>query len=384
MRETIKKVVNENVSEVMEVVNFMYENPEIGNEEFKAMDVLCTLLENKGFDVTRSYLVETGFRGVYDSGKEGRTVGFMCEYDALPEVGHGCGHNLIAGIGVLSAIALKSLVDIIGGKVVVLGTPAEENFGGKVIMGKKGAFDELSVALMLHPSTKNELGGRCSALIPRKFEFHGKSAHASHPQVGISALDAAVLTYTSISMMRQFMEPTSFIHGIIKHGGGAANVIPDYSSMEYYFRANTTKEALAMAERAEKAAIHAAESVGCTVTVSEYECPYGDVKINYSLCDLLKEKYEALQLSDIGGVDEVSRGSSDVGDVSYICPTLHGYIKIAEDDVAGHSIEMAAATISSCGRQALIDGSCALADIGADIIELNEIYAMVLEEFKQQ
>lgn len=379
----MKEVILQQKESVMSLVHRMYENPEIGNEEFESMKMLAEKLEKEGFNTETGYIVPTGFIGKYDSKKAGPIIAYLCEYDALPEVGHGCGHNLIAGIGVAAGIGLKSVIDEIGGQVWVVGTPAEENFGGKVSMANAGVFDEVDVAMMIHPSTKNGLGGRTNALNPLKFEFFGKNAHGCHPEEGKSALDAAVLTYMNINLMRQFCLPNTFIHGIIRDGGLAANVIPAYASMEYYFRGTTMKYVDEISEKAKKCAEAACLATGCTHQVSVYECPYDDVVINYHLCDLLKEKYTALGMTNIDEVEEQPAGSSDIGSVSYRCPALHGYIKIANQEVAGHSKEMADATISACGEEALVNAAIALAEIGFDCITKPDLLAEIKKEFQE-
>ncbi len=382
MIDILKKTIEMYKEEGKEIVKFLYENPELGNEEFKAMQILSNKLEKEGFTVEREFIIPTGFIGKYDSKKEGPIIAYLCEYDALPEVGHGCAHNLIAGIGLLAGIALKSVIDELGGQVWVVGTPAEENFGGKVSMSQAGVFDKVDVAMMIHPSTFNGVGGRTNAINPLKFEFFGKNAHGCQPQAGKSALDAAVLTYTSISMMRQYVKANTYIHGVINNGGEAANVIPAYSSMEYYFRGDTMKYVEELSEKATKCAEAAALASGCELKVSVYECPYDDFNINYTLCDLLKNKYSSLGIENIEPVQEDPRGSSDIGSVSYVCPALHGYIKIAPDTISGHSKGMAEATISSQGAQALVDGALALSLIGVDCLSKPEIIQQIKEEFK--
>ncbi len=382
MLDKLKGEIALHTESVSELVKFMYDNPELGNEEFKAMEVLSNKLEKEGFDVEKEYIVPTGFIGKYDSKKEGPIIAYLCEYDALPEVGHGCGHNLIAGIGILAGLSLKSVIDELGGQVWVVGTPAEENFGGKVSMAQAGVFDHVDVALMIHPSTTNGLGGRTNALNPLKFEFFGKNAHGCRPQEGRSALDAAVLTYTSISMMRQYVEANTYIHGVIKNGGEAANVIPAYASMEYYFRGNTMKYVKELSDKAIKCAEAASLASSTELKVSVYECPYDDFNINYTLCDMLKQKYIEMGIEDIEEVNEDPRGSSDIGAVSYRCPALHGYIKIADECVTGHSKEMAMATVSSAGKKGMDDSALALAQIGVDCITKPEILSKIKEEFK--
>ncbi|MBQ1234518.1 MAG: M20 family metallopeptidase [Oscillospiraceae bacterium] len=380
MREQLKEAVLKQFDDSYKLVEYMYENPEIGNQEFKAMDVLCKELRAKGFEVEEGYVVPTGFIGKYDSGKEGPVIGFMCEYDALPEVGHGCGHNLIAGMSLTAAVALKSMIDDLGGKIWVLGTPAEENFGGKISFADAGVFDDVDVALMLHPSSENSLGGRTNALMPLKFEFFGTPAHGCIPYEGKSALDAAVMTFLNINLLRQYVEPHTYIHGIVRDGGQAANVIPPYASLEYYFRGATMAYVNKLCARAQDIVDAACKAAGVTSKTSVYECPYDDIVINYLLADMLKDKYEQLGYTEIKPVNELPQGSTDVGAVSYRCPTLQGMIKIAGKEVNGHSKELAAATIDENGKKALVEGAWALADIAADLLEKPELLAAAKKE----
>lgn len=382
-KQIIFDSIQERIDAYMSLVKAMYENPEIGNEEFETMALLCDYLENAGFMVERGYVVPTGFKAVYDTNKQGPTIAFMCEYDALPEVGHGCGHNLIAGIGVAAGEGLKQVIDLYGGKVVVLGTPAEENFGGKVSMANAGVFDEFDAALMVHPDTKTGIGARSQALNPVKFEFFGKNAHACQPENGASALDAAVMTFMQINLLRQFVKPGTYIHGIIRDGGKAANVIPAYASLEYYFRADTMKYAKQITERAVDCAKGACLATNTEVKTSIYECPYEDTLINYTLADLLMDAYKELGIQEVEKVDEIANGSTDVGAASYKCPTIQGTIKIAEPCVLGHSKEMAAATISEEGKQGLIKASSAIAIVALHLLEDPACLKTVKEEYKQ-
>lgn len=380
---TINNVIESKVNDYMDMVQFMYDNPELGFKEYKAQEVMVEYLEKAGFTVEKGVAVETDFVATYKSEKEGPVMAFMCEYDALPEVGHGCGHNLIAGIGIAAGEAYKAIIDEIGGTVKIVGAPGEENFGGKVHLVEAGAFKDVDVALMVHPGTKNGLGGKSSALNPIKFEFFGKNAHGCHPQEGASALDAAVMTYMQINLLRQFVEPLTYIHGIIKDGGLAANVIPAYASLEYYFRAPTMKYALEVTKKAIQCAEGACKATGTTFKTSVYECPYEDTLVNYKLADMLKEKYEMLGLTDIKPVGEDPIGSTDVGSVSYACPTIQGGIKIASEEVTGHSKEMAAATISEEGKIGLINASKAIAYVALDLAENKELLQSVKDEFEK-
>lgn len=379
--EKMTQSIESHLDDYMAMVKSMYENPEIGFKEYKTQKLLADYLVKAGFQTKLSVACETDFVAEYKSAKSGPVIAFMCEYDALPEVGHGCAHNLIAGIGIAAGEALKSIADEIGGTIRVVGTPAEENFGGKVHMAKAGVFDDVDVALMVHPGTKNGVGGKSNALNPVKFEFFGKNAHGCQPQDGASALDAAVMTFMQINLMRQFVEPNTFIHGIIRDGGQAANVIPAYASMEYYFRAPTMKYALEVTNKAIACAEGACKATGTTFKTSIYECPYEDTLINYALADMLTEKYELLGVEDIEPVNEVGAGSTDVGSVSYVCPTIQGSIKIAETCVTGHSKEMAAATISEMGKTGLVKAAQGIAFVACDLICEPEKLQLVKDEF---
>ncbi len=380
LKDIIMKSVDEKIDVYMNLVQKLYDNPELGNEEFFAQKTLSEYLSSAGFEVETGKVVPTDFVASYDSGKPGPKLAFMCEYDALPEVGHGCGHNLIAGIGVASGEALKSVIDETGGMVFVIGTPAEENFGGKVSMSQAGIFDEMDAAFMMHPGTETGLGGASSALYPLKFEFQGKNAHGCRAWQGASALDAAVMTFQGINMLRQFAKQRSYIHGIISDGGKAANVIPAYASLEYYFRANTIAYAKELAEKAVKIAEGQAMATGTTVFHSVFECAYEDTIINYTLADILKNNLEDLGIKDIKPVKTEAEGSTDVGAVSYRCPVIQGFIKIAPDSVAGHSKELADATVSDTGMQGLAVSAKALALSALDLLNDSALLEKVKSE----
>ncbi|MBF6625698.1 amidohydrolase [Aerococcaceae bacterium zg-BR9] len=379
-REDIIKSVEEHIDDYMQIVETLYHHPEIGNEEFESMALLVDYLTQAGFETQAAYILPTAFLATYDTHKAGPTFAFMCEYDALPEVGHGCGHNLIAAIGVAAGVALKSVMDEFGGKVLVVGTPAEENFGGKVSLADAGVFDNVDVALMVHPDTRNGVGSRSNALYPLKFEFFGKNAHACRPAEGASALDAAVMSYLQINLLRQFVAPHTYIHGVISDGGKAANVIPGYAAMEYYFRAPTIAYAKEVAAKAVKMVEGVCAANGTTFETSVYECPYDDTVINYRLAELLKAQYQSIGVMDVESVDEIATGSTDVGAVSYKCPTIQGFIKIADKQVQAHTKEMAAATLSDAGKLGLIKAAQGIALTALQLIQEPETLAQVKAE----
>ncbi len=379
MKDNIKKYVNELTQEFHSYVVDLYNNPEIGNEEIYGSKLLSNILIKYGFETKHPYVLETDFLGVYSSKKKGPKIGFLCEYDALPDIGHGCGHNLIGVTSILAAISLKEVVDELGGSLHVFGTPAEENFGGKVLMANKGVFDDMDICMMFHPSSKNGVGSRSSAIVPIRFEFHGKSAHGCRPYEGASALDACVSTYQTINMLRQFAKPGSFIHGVITNGGTAANVVPPYACLDYYFRAPTIAYANELVTKAKNIAQSCAQASSCTVVDSLYECVYEDTKINYTLADSLKTIMEEQGLQT-EYVNEIPAGSTDVGATSYRCPTIQGNIKICDDDVNGHSVEFASCTISDIGKKALTNGAICLALLGLELLKDKELLKKVKEE----
>ena len=381
MNKFKENIVN-NLDTYKTVVKSLYDNPEIGLQEYESSKLLAKTIEDLGFETTYPYILDTGFIGKYVSSKQGPKIAFLCEYDALPGIGHGCAHNLIGVMSIAAANALKTVIDEIGGEIYICGTPAEENFGGKIDFVNAGVFNDINLALMLHPGTTNRVGSRTVALMPIKYEFFGKSAHGCSPQDGINALDAAVMTYNGINELRKTMLPNTFIHGIIRDGGNAANVIPDYASMEFYFRNPKMSYAKELVSKSVELAKEACEKVGVTLKTSTYETPYDDKLINYTLCNKLKGIYKELNLEDVLDVNETPCGSSDIGSVSYVCPTLEGSIKIANKDVLGHSKEMATATISEAGTKAIIDGGIALAQIAYEFITNKEFFDAVNREFE--
>ena len=345
MINLMEKKQNELLEEFNSYVKEIYDNPEIGNVEYKTSRLLANVLIKYGFETKCPNLLETDFLGIYESKKQGPKLAYLCEYDALPEIGHGCGHNLIGVTSILAAIMLKEVIDNIGGSIYVFGCPAEENFGGKVQLAKLKAFDG-----------------------------------CGHPEEGNSALDGVITTYQGISMLRQFIKPGCFIHGVITNGGKAANVIPEVATIDYYFRAPDIKYANYIKERAINIANGAALMHKLTVEHEIYECIYEDKKINYTLAKELKSIFKDMGI-DASDVDEVPAGSSDVGAVSYQIPTIEGNMKICDSNVCGHSKEFALATISEEGKLALKNGSKALAILGYNLITKPELLIKVKEEF---
>lgn len=239
MIENIIKSTEEISEELIEMSEKILNRPELGNEEIYACSIHTKILKKYGFKIEEKYMdVETGFRAVYDSGKEGPTIAYLSEYDALPGIGHGCGHNILGTVSTGSGIILRKLIDEIGGKVVVFGTPAEETCGAKVIFVEKGAFVDIDIVMIAHPSNTYSKSGTSLAIEAVQFEFKGKTSHAaSAPEKGVNALDAVINTFNNVNALRQQIRSDARVHGVITKGGEAANIIPDYCVAQFYVRA---------------------------------------------------------------------------------------------------------------------------------------------------
>ena len=359
----------QNLKEVLcEISEYIYHNPELGNQEFKSSEKLISFLEEHNFIVEREFLgLKTAFRVVYDSNKPGLTVGYLCEYDALPEIGHGCGHNMIGTMSAGAGVILSKILDQVGGRVIVYGTPAEETDGAKVIFAEQGVFEELDAAMMLHPSDKTCASGTSTAIYPLQFRYKGKTAHAaSCPQDGINALNSVIQLFNGIDALRQHVTPDVRMHGIITNGGVAANIVPDEAVAQFYFRAARKETVMELVEKVKNIAQGAALMTGATLEMERFELPYDDLRTHENLSEAFNENLRILGIEDIEENEDF--GSSDIGNVSHIVPTIHPNIGISNCRVIGHSREMADATISELGHERLLIGTLALAYTGYDVL----------------
>lgn len=303
----------------------IHDTPELGNQEFKALKWQTDLLRKYGFRVEEGFCdIPTAYRAIYKGKKPGPKIGMLSEYDALPELGHACGHNLICTMSVGAGIAMREFADEFGADIYVIGTPAEETAGAKVEMSRKHAFDELDVAMMSHPAYKDASSLNFSAIKCFTIEFFGKTAHAAGaPEDGINALDAMIQLFVSVGLLRQQTKPDARIHGIIQDGGKAPNIIPDYTRALFYTRASRFSYAMELAEKVYGCAEGAARATGCKVKIQDAEEDFRDVCSNLYLSNLMvgnMEKYTGHKFADLGRTPVP--GSSDIGDVSYCCPAI--------------------------------------------------------------
>lgn len=353
---------------LFEISEFLYNNPELGNKEYKACEKITTFLQEHNFTVEREFLnIKTAFRATYDSKKKGPTIGYLCEYDALPEIGHGCGHNMIGPISAGAGVILSKILDEVGGCIIVYGTPAEETDGAKVIFAENGVFDELDCAMMVHPSSETTKSGDTIALYPLEFTYKGKTAHAAaSPHEGINALNSVIQLFNGIDALRQHVTPDVRMHGIITSGGVAANIVPDEAVAQFYFRAASKETLEDVVKKAKKIAEGSALMTGATLSMRRYELPYDNLQTNENLSEAFNKNLRYLGITEIK--EKESAGSSDIGNVSHITPTIHPYIGISDCHITGHSRELANATITPLGHERLLVAVLALAYTGYDVL----------------
>lgn len=385
--EILNKLENkfsEIFGDLKELNEYIYKNPELGRKEFKACEAHKNLLKKYGFEVEENYIgIPTAYLAKYSSGKKGIKIGYLAEYDALPEIGHGCGHNILGTTSIGAGILLKEYIDEFGGEVLIFGTPAEETFGAKVDMAEAGCFDDIDVAMISHPTGKNhEKSGTSQAMEALQFTFRGKTAHAAgDPYNGINALDGVIQFFNSVNALRQQTKDSARIHGIISNGGEAANIIPDLAVANFYIREATTKEMVKLSERVKNCAKGAALATGTSLEIENYEYTFKHLVTNEKLSSIYTKNLELQGIKDIPMSDPT--GSSDCGDVSHHCPTIHTYFPISKCELTGHSLEFAKATITEEAYQGMKEAIFALVMTGKDILSDPNLLKEIKDEFNQ-
>jgi amidohydrolase len=357
--------------ELKTISRWMYENPEIANEERATSARLVEFLTGNGFDVEYpAYGLETAF--VARAGGEGPEVVICAEMDALPGVGHACGHNIIATSALGAGVALAEMVVDLGFRLTVLGTPAEEHHGGKVDLIEAGAFENAAASMMIHPSPRDVVDPAMLAIHHFAVEFHGKDAHAAAaPWEGRNALDAFVQLYVAVSTFRQHMLPTDKMHGIISHGGDAPNIIPSHTRSEWYVRAATKERLEVLMEQFRSFVDGAAGATGCTTAISFDGHEYTEMVNDPVMVELFAANSEALGRPLGRNADEEASaaGSSDMGNVSRVVPSIHPMIGMDTRGAVNHQPEFAAHTITADGERAMRDGALAMAWTIIDLAE---------------
>ncbi|KAG9244181.1 metal-dependent amidase/aminoacylase/carboxypeptidase [Calycina marina] len=401
----IQKVINksiENIDRELQGINHaIHSNPELGYAEFEAHKNIVALLKSQEIKVIpHAYGLETAFEAEYGQG--GRVVAFNAEYDALPGIGHACGHNLITTGSLAAFFGVVGMLkkDSIPGRVRVIGTPAEEGGGGKIKLIDAGAYKDVDACLMTHPmaghmfATKEQFAGISygTSVASAKFKaiFHGRTAHAAAaPQDGINALDSAVLAYNGISMLRQQILPAQRIHGIILEGGEKANVIPSQALMDYNVRGSSLKETKVLQKRVVNCFEGAAIATGCKVGFEETN-NYAELVPSRGLCNayssfMLDLGFPQLdKVTDIDNPPYAGSYSTDQGNVSYVCPSIHPvYIIPADDGASNHTKQFTKAAIKDEAYRLTIATAQGMAATAWKLLSDDEFAGSVKSEFEQ-
>jgi amidohydrolase len=379
--DSLKKIVKDAVDEkrpmLEDIARYLYENPELGSEEYKAFERLTSVLDNHGFEVEKGiYEMPTAFKASFKGGSEGPKVAVLAEYDALPGVGHGCGHNLIAASAIGAGIAASKAISKLAGEVLVVGTPAEEGHGpsagSKVVMADHGFFDDVVGVIMLHPGSRWSVGGQSLGINQVEMVFKGQTSHAAaSPEKGRNALNAATLCFVATHMLRQEArrDANLVIHGIIPEGGLASNIIPDRAVCQFGVRSSDEKYLEEMVDKVARCAEGAAHAMGVEVEITKRKL-YSSKKVNVPMVRTLWGNYNELGAPVRDWKESIAAmpmASTDFGDVSQVTPVAGSNIASAPEGTPGHSVQLAEATMTKQGLDAMVLGAKAL---GMTLVEL--------------
>ncbi len=362
LRARVLADINRRAGRLVEVSRTIHAQPELAFAEHRAHDLLAGELEAAGLTVERrAFGLETAFQA--RAGTSGPTVAVCLEYDALPGLGHGCGHNIIAAAGLGAAIAVAAVADEAGGRVVALGTPAEEGGGGKVIMLDRGAFDGIDAAMMIHPADRDLTRIDSIAVAPLIVTYHGRAAHAAAaPHLGRNALDAAVLGYMNVAALRQHILPTERIHGVFTEAGDKANIVPARAEAEWFVRSPTLESLEPLKARVVACLRAGADAAGCDIEIVWSETPYAHVADDAGLLELYCRNAALLgRVVEIPGPDTKVSGSTDMGNVSQLVPSIHPMVQAAPPGTAIHTSDFAVHAAGPMGDAAVLDGARAMA-----------------------
>jgi amidohydrolase len=362
LKQRVCDEVDARADVLLEVSHDIHAHPELNYEEHYAHDRLAAVLEQEGLPTRRhAYGLATAFEAT--AGVGGPRVAVLCEYDALPGIGHACGHNVIAASGLGAGLALAAVAEQAGGRLVVLGTPAEEGGGGKIRMIEAGAFAEVNAALMIHPADRDLQW--MSALALQEFEvvYTGRAAHAAaFPWEGLNALDAAVLGYVNVAALRQHLRPGERVHGVFTDGGEKANIVPRRAAARWMVRSPSTAGLEVLLERVLACLRAGTEAAGCTMAIEWNPVRYQEVRDNGPIADAFTAN--AARLGRVLAVPEVGSdvvASTDMGNVSYVVPSIHPMLQVAPEGVPIHTPDFATHADSAAGDRAVLDGAKALA-----------------------
>jgi len=383
-KQKMASEIDARAARLLSVSHQIHETPELCFEEHAAHDLLCTVLEEEGLEVERSaYGLDTAF--VARAGHSGPHVAVICEYDALPEIGHACGHNIIAAAGLGAGLAAASLAEELGGSVAIVGTPAEEGGGGKCFLLERGAFDGISAAMMVHPANHELASMSTIAVEQLEVTYTGRSSHASaSPHLGRNALDGAVLGYMNVAALRQHIQPDERVHGIFTRAGDKPNIVPHDAAAQWYVRSPKLDGLAALKERVVACLEAGAAAAGVGIECRREAPIYADLLDSSVLLDLY-QRNAAVAGRAVGVPDAAAAvvGSTDMGNVSHTVPSIHPMIKVAPAHVAIHTPEFAHYARSPSGDQAVLDGAKMMAMTIADLWLLPDALARASDELAQ-
>jgi len=354
--------------DLWDIVSKLYEYPELAFSEHKSAALLTEFLAQAGFTIESGIGgLETAFQAIRNGKADSPRVAFLAEYDALPEIGHACGHNLIAAAALGAGIGMSAVMAELSGQIRIIGTPAEEKGGGKRILVNSGVFTGIDAAMMIHPSSKNMVSRGSLASMRVVIDFFGKTAHAAaSPQEGINALDAMILTFNNINALRQQFEVKDRLAGIITHGGDAANIIPGYTSAEFSVRGESEEQRTRVYDKLIGCAEAAALATGCEMK-HEAMPGYAEIVPNPTLSMLFKANLTSLG-RDVKNPEPNERmGSTDMGNVSKVVPAIHPYLETVSEEIAGHTVEFREICMTESGKSTMVDGAKAMAMTAVDL-----------------
>ena len=388
-KQHIEEFIATNLPTYQELALDIHQHPEVSNYEFYSSDVLIRQLEKEGFSVKKDVAGHrTGFDARFTTGKPGPVIVFLAEFDALAGIGHACGHNLFGTYSVLAASALKDLIADFGGEIRVYGTPGEEggeNGSAKGSFVRDGFFADVDAALCVHPA--HHYGKTTASLAndPVDIKFYGRASHAAGaPEKGISALEALLQVFNGINGLRLYLPKDVNIHGIITDGGLAANVIPEYAAGRFYLRAKNRSTLNEVYQKVENVVKAAALAAGARYEFGLFQNSVDDVIVTPSFDELFFNHLAQLNIptEEIETEIRTSLGSSDVGNVSQVVPTIQPTVSISDDYIAGHSEEFKAAAKSEKGLASIAIAAQLLAQTALDLFEQPELLAKIKGDHK--
>jgi amidohydrolase len=367
-KKFISATIDQQTETLWGISTELFNNPELAFREFHACTLLTEFLRKSGFSLESGIGgLNTAFRATLANDSH-PAIAILAEYDALTGLGHACGHNLIAAAAVGAGMALAAFNPKLPGSIQVIGTPAEEGGGGKILLANAGVFRDVDAAMMFHPASKNMVLRTSLASSKMKIEFYGEPSHAAAaPEEGINALDALILTFNNIHALRPTFKPKDVVAGIIKNGGEAANIIPAYTSADFSIRSLTTMRRDDLIDKVKACAQAGAQAVGCQVTCTVTP-GYREMIPNHVLAGSFKANLETLGFI-VENPDPLERmGSTDMGDVSHLIPAIHPYLAIAPENIAGHTLEFKEYVVSDAGKRAMLVAAKALAMTAVDLL----------------